>query len=149
MFGEDKVTESVSLSGGYGSGNHEKVNESTRSFKTLMRSIEDKKSIKNLKVPSPSERNPDGSLRVKEEPKKLSEAKTASGFTHIVHALGDLGNPALEHHLKKNNGDFYKNSDKGAFFKFKSKNDAQEFKNGLKTSARGIYTDAVYPFKFK
>lgn len=43
------------------------TNESTRSFKTLMRSIEDKKSIKNLKVPSPSERHADGSMKQKDD----------------------------------------------------------------------------------
>jgi hypothetical protein len=51
------------------------MKEATRSFKTLMRSIEDKKSIKNLKVPSPSERNPDGSMKPKEEPKKIEEGR--------------------------------------------------------------------------
>jgi len=61
------------------------LSEGTKSFKTLMRSIEDKKSIKNLKVPSPSERNPDGSMKPKEEPKKIEEGK------HIV--MATLSNP--------------------------------------------------------
>jgi hypothetical protein len=59
------------------------IKEATRSFKTLMRSIEDKKSIKNLKVPSPSERNPDGSMKPKEEPKKLEEAAQVTN-KHLV-----------------------------------------------------------------
>lgn len=48
-----------------------------------MRSIEDKKSIKNLKVPSSSDRNPDGSMKPKEEPKKLEEAAQVTN-KHLV-----------------------------------------------------------------
>lgn len=35
----------------------------SRSLGRLMRSIQDKESIKKLRVPSPSERNPDGSMK--------------------------------------------------------------------------------------
>jgi hypothetical protein len=59
------------------------IQEGTKSFKTLMRSIEDKKSIKNLKVPSSSDRNPDGSMKPKEEPKKLEEAAQVTN-KHLV-----------------------------------------------------------------
>ena len=48
------------------------VSESTKSFKTLMRSIEDKKSIKNLKVPSPAER------KETEQPKKVEPVKESA-----------------------------------------------------------------------
>lgn len=66
----------------------ETVTEGTKSFNTLMRSIQDKKSIKSLKVPSPFERNADGSMKPKEPEKKIQEAASDS-FTTSVHSHTD------------------------------------------------------------
>jgi hypothetical protein len=73
------------------------LSEGTKSFKTLMRSIEDKKSIKSLKVPSPSERNPDGSMKVKEEPKKIEEAAQITNRHKVLVSVTDPLHDKVSH----------------------------------------------------
>lgn len=86
--------------------------EATRSFKTLMRSIEDKKSIKNLRVPSPAERKAEAErfAATQKKPEPVKEAiavPPAMGDTiHSVkhgadtYTVHDMGNPRSSSRFK-------------------------------------------------
>lgn len=63
------------------------LDEATRSFKTLMRSIEDKKSIKNLKVPSPTERRAMEQPKQPEKPESVKEAVVAPVMGKTIHTV--------------------------------------------------------------
>lgn len=63
-------------------------------------------------------------------------------YTHMVHASGNLKSSGFNMRLKTADGKFHKETDKGAFFKFQSKSDANLFSSGMKNYAKDVYTDA-------
>lgn len=192
MFGKDKPAS-------------DQVSESTKSFKTLMRSIEDKKSIKNLKVPSPAERkemdkpkpapvqeavspmlgktvhsvthgedtytihdmgspSSTSAFKVRRNGTLLSNHASSGNahlwlkshiaskkninesttYTHMVHVQGEMRSAGFKTRLKSTDGVFHKETDKGALFKFKNKEDAKLFSTGLKHYEKNAYAGDVY-----